>query len=175
MSFSKESFDIVIFRFKVTSIISRWTSQVSRSPKFCFQLRNFCYNESDWGILCATAINIIVAVEKMLVKFFDRRFTTSNLNRKQNQLETEFKEALKSHFNEETAMKLVKTCRITPKYKDFLIRRIPELLDVDITDELMNDQARFADFLNLIGDNAARDLPPIWAENLFQVSSIYIL
>ena len=160
----------ISFRFKLCSVASRWTSQLVRNPKFTFALRNYYYTCVNWEQLIENTLCFVNSVEDLLSKFYDRRFTTSNLNVRQNRLDSNFKALINQNFDNEVAQTLVKTCRLIPKNKDFLLRKLPEVLDLVINDELQEDKTAFDRFVSIISDNQARDIIPNFAENIFQVS-----
>ena len=49
------------------------------------------------------------------------------------------------------------------------MRKLPEILDLEINDELQNNPVEFDQFVRTISDNQARDIIPNFAEKIFQV------
>ena len=63
---------------------------------------------------------------------------------------------------------MLKSAKIDPKNKDFLLRRVPEIVSSVIDESLQNDAEKFNQFSQLVAENVGRDFRPIHAENMFQ-------
>ena len=150
--------------------MSRWTSQLCRSPKLHFHFRSYFYSEEQWTDVLDSGFNFVRSVDKLLGEFFRQDFSTNNVNVKKNKLDAGFRAAVQQAFPEEMATKMLKSAKVDPKNKDFLLRRVPEIVSATIDAALQADATKFANFSQLVAENVGRDLRPIHAENIFQSS-----
>ena len=89
-------------------------------------------------------------------------------------LENNFKDAIRASFDGEYLTKLLRGMRNTPKIKDHLVRGTLEMLNLDFSDATKNNPEKFAAMEQIVADNLGRDLEPCPAEDLFNVSSLFL-
>ena len=159
---------MILFRFKLLSIASRWASQITRAPKFTYGLRKYYYT-AEWNGLIEKTFRFTESIDAMLGRFYTRDFTTSNLSQKLYWLQNQFSDALRANFDGEPLTKMLRGFRNTPKIKDFLMRGTIEMLNLDFSDATKNDPARFQRTEQIISMNLGRDLPLCPAEDIFNV------
>ena len=159
---------IFIFRYKLCAIVSRFTAQLVRRPKFTYEVRSLCYSGPNWSEL-TTACNVLVNdIDLLLHSFFNEgRFNTTNLSGRKRKLENDFIEILQKIPN--VSPRMVSTCRVDVKINLDIFRDLNALMDLNITDEISNDVFVFNNLVRFSAEHKGRDLPPNSAEDIFLV------
>ena len=156
------------FRFKLCSVVTRWVTQITRSPKPFFHLRAYYHDENiAWETLLKQSFRFVKTVDRILTKFFSQGFTKNNINGRKTKLESEFREAIHL-FPNEVSSKVLKNIKMDPKVKDYLLRRVPEIVVADISNEVVDNAESYAKLVQLISENNGRDLKPHSTEVIFQ-------
>ena len=149
--------------------MSRFTSQLVRRPKFTYEVRNLCYTTNNWIELLSACNVLVTDIDNLLHSFFDQgTFNTINLNGRKRKLETDFKSILQKLPYE--CPRLLSSCRVDVKINLDIFRDLIALLELEITNELVNDAFVFNNLVRFSADHKGRDLPPNAAENIFLVS-----
>ena len=150
-------------------MVTRWVTQITRSPKPFYHLRAHHYDENvEWTTLLDQSFRFVNAIDKILTEFFSQGFTKNNLNWRKNKLETEFREAVLRSFPEEVSSKVLKNIKLDPKVKDYLLRRVPDIIVANINNEVVDNSEEYAKLVQLISENNGRDLRPHPTEVVFQ-------